>query len=126
MHLNINSVILFALLGCTACGGNKDEARQPDIPFDKQKWAAKTAEGKFPYRKQMINDVMNNYKWTGITKDSLIRMLGQPDEREGSDLMYTYDKQPMLGGIGTAIESIVFEMAGDTVKLARYSDGGWD
>ena len=70
---------------------------------------------------------MNNFQWAGLTKDSLIRLLGEPDDREEGNFMYTYEKKPFLGGLGTSIEAIVFEFSPDgRVKLVRKNDGGWD
>jgi hypothetical protein len=113
------------LLCCLAC---KDEPETvKDIPFDKTKWSAKADDGSYAYRKQMVNDLLNNYKWSGLTKDSVIRMLGKPDDTPEGTLMYDYEREAFLGGLGTSIEAIVFELAPDsTVRLARKNDGGWD
>jgi hypothetical protein len=119
-------LLLALLLFCFACGSKEKSAAQPDIKFDKATWHAEH-DGSYTHRKQMVNDLLNNYKWPGVTKDSVIQMLGQPDDTEEGNLTYYYEKTPFFGGLGTAVESVVFELAPDsTVKLARLNDGGWD
>lgn len=125
-------LLLVLLLFSSACS-NKDEqagkdqpTEGPDINFDKIKWNAKN-DGAYTYRKQMVNDILNNYQWAGVKKDSVIQMLGEPDAFEEGNLRYDYEKKPFLGGFGTKIEAVVFELAPDsTVKVARFNDGGWD
>lgn len=123
------AILAVSLLLLAACSSKDKEAatRLPDIPFGKSKWSEKTKEGSYSFRKQMVNDVIRNYAWTGVKKDSVVSMLGKPDEVDHGNLLYHYERKPMLGGIGTAIESIVFEISPDsTVKKARFSEGGWD
>lgn len=127
--MNTAYKLLIALLVfCPACGGTNNQAdiNQPEIPFDKTKWNERK-DGKYACRKQMITDILTNYKWEGKPKDSVIQMLGEPDSREEGLLMYDYEKKPFLGGLGTTIQAVVFELKPDsTIKLARLNDGGWD
>ena len=122
--IQLTKWLFIVLLFCSACG--KQSPQQPDIKFEKTKWSLKT-EGHYTYRKQMVNDLLSNYEWYGVRKDSVIEMLGSPDNMEEGNLMYDYESKPFLGGLGTTIEAIVFELAPDsTVKVARLNDGGWD
>ncbi|HEY0677619.1 MAG TPA: hypothetical protein VGD17_05000 [Chitinophagaceae bacterium] len=119
-------VISFFCASCNSDGQTGKLAEQKEIGFEKTKWSIKK-DGQYTYRKQMITDLLNNYKWPGMKKDSLLQMLGQPDGIEQNLLMYDYERKPFLGGLGTTVEAIVFELAADsTVKVARLNDGGWD
>jgi hypothetical protein len=124
------SLFSFAILFIALCAGcsdsTKDEAAQANIHFDKSKWNLRQ-DGNYSYRKLMVNDILHSYHWAGVSRDSVIQMLGKPNDVEEGNLIYTYDQEPFLGGLGTSIESIVFELAPDsTVRLARFNDGGWD
>lgn len=124
--IQVTKLLLILLLFCSSCGNKDEQAATPDIQFDKTKWSAKN-NGSYTYRKQMVNDLLSNYQWADVKKDSVVQMLGQPDVIEEGSLMYDYEKKPFLGGLGTTIEAVVFELTPDsTVKTARLNDGGWD
>ena len=110
--------LLMLLLFCSACS-NKDEASKPDIKFERTKWDIKD-DANYTYRKQMVNDLLNNYNWPGVKKDSVLKMLGKPDEIE-EDIFMLYDyEQKHLGSFPLSTKSLVFELSADsTVKLAR-------
>jgi hypothetical protein len=123
--VGIAKIYILSLLFCSACG-NKEQAELVRIKFDREKWS-RNYKGHYTCRKQMVNDILTNYNWKGVHKDSVISMLGQADAFEEGGLLYVYDKRPFLGGLGTSIEAIVFELSPDSiVKVARLNDGGWD
>ena len=74
----------------------------------------------YTYRKQMVNDLLTNYKWAGITKDSVIKLLGEPDEIEDNTFMiYDFHQSP-FGFEPFSSKSLIIELTPDsTVKLAR-------
>lgn len=107
-------VILF----CSACN-NKDEASKPDIKFERTKWDAKD-DLNYSYRKQMVNDLLNNYHWPGLKKDSVIKLLGESDGIEEDIFMLYHYEQKYFGSFPLSTKSLVFQLASDsTVKLAR-------
>jgi len=110
--------LLLLLLICSACHNN-EEATKSDISFERTKWDAKDGVN-YTYRKQMVNDLLNNYKWPGVKKDSVLKLLGEPDVvEEGIFLLYHYE-QKRLGGFPLSTQSLVIELATDSmVKLAR-------
>lgn len=117
---------IFILISLVSCTSRQDAPATSAIKFEKSKWDLKV-DGKYAYRNQMIYDLLHHHQWAGMTKDSLFRKLGQPDEREGTQLFYHYDSKPFLGGLGTSIETLVIELKSDsTVKEARLNDSGWD
>jgi hypothetical protein len=120
----LSKFVLLMILLCAGCH-NKPAAVE-NIKFDRAKWYEKE-HNKYVHRKYMINDLLKNYRWSGVPKDSVTNMLGQPDNTEEGHLVYTYESRPILGGLGTKIEAIVFELNADsTVKVARENDAGWD
>ena len=68
----------------------------------------------------MINDLLNNYKWAGIKKDSVVTLLGEPDGMEEDIFMLYHYEQKFLGSFVLSTQSLVIQLATDsTVKLAR-------
>ena len=108
--------ILSVFLFCSACS---HEPSKPDIKFERTKWDTKKDDS-YTYRKQMINDLLKNYNWPGIKKDSVIKLLGQPDEIEADTfLLYDYGHK-YIGSFPTSTQSLIFDLAADsTVKRAR-------
>jgi hypothetical protein len=126
--MQITKILLALLLFCSACSSKDkdlDKSPKPDIKFDKAKWNANDG-GTYTYRRQMVNDLVNNYKWGAVTKDSLLHMLGEPDDIEG-DLFYIYyyEKEPMAAGIMSSHKGVTFELipGGTKVKNAKLSKG---
>ena len=106
------------LLFCSACS-NKDEAPKPDIKFERAKWDIKDGAS-YTYRKQMVNDLLKNYTWPAIKKDSVIKLLGEPDGiEEDIFMLYNYN-QKHLGSFALSTKSLVIQLNPDnSVKLAR-------
>lgn len=116
--MQITKLLLLCLLFCSACN-NKDKTSAPDIKFERTKWDTKDGLN-YSYRKQMINDLLDNYKWAGIKKDSVLNLLGEPDSiEEDIFMLYHYD-QKHLGSFVLSTQSLVIQLDPDsTVKLAR-------
>ena len=110
-------LLFFLLLFGSACS-NKDEVKA-DIKFERAKWDIKD-DDIYTYRKQMVNDLLTNYKWAGIKKDSVIKLLGEPDEiEEDTFLIYNFNQSP-FGFAPFSSKQFIIELAADsTVKLAR-------
>lgn len=125
--MNRIACFLCIFLIVSACKTKEDQRTLPDIAFDKAKWQVKQDDGNYLYRKQMVKDLLSNYHWNGVKRDSVERMLGKPDVYEPAEeiIMYYYDNGS--GSIFSGTESLVFELNADsTVKKARYSNAGFD
>ncbi len=116
--MKTTKLLLLLLLFCSACDSN-DEIAKTDIKFDRAKWDTKDG-ATYTYRKQMINDLIKNYNCRGLKKDSVIKLLGEPNEiEENTFMIYDYHQNP-LGLFEFSGKSLVFELSPDsTVKLAR-------
>ncbi len=111
-------LFLLLLLLCSACSNNNN-APKPDIKFERAKWDIKE-DGRYTYRKQMVNDLLSNYKLAGAKKDSVIKLLGEPDEIEDNIFMLYNVNQNGFGLFPFSTKEMVIELAADsTVKLAR-------
>ncbi|MEO6721008.1 MAG: hypothetical protein ABIN67_11585 [Ferruginibacter sp.] len=117
--MKTTKLFLLLLLFCSACG-NKHEASEPAIKFERTKWDTKDGSN-YSYRKPMLDDLLYNYTWAGIKKDSVIKLLGEPDEIEDDIFMlYRYEQKHLFGSFPLSTESLVIELDADsTVKLAR-------
>ena len=124
--MQITKLLLLLLIFCAACSSNDDEpgkASLPDIKFDKAKWNVHDG-GSYTYRRQMVKDLVNNYTWDEVTKDSLLQMLGEPDNIENALFyIYYYEKEPMAAGIMSSHKAVTFELmpGGTKVKSAKMS-----
>jgi hypothetical protein len=113
-------LFLLLLLFCSACS-HHNEAAIPDIKFERAKWDIKENDS-YIYRKQMVNDLLHNYKWPGVKKDSVIKLLGEPDEIEDNVFMLYIYNQKHLGFFSLSTQELVIELTADsTVKLARMN-----
>ena len=116
--MRITKLLFLLVLFCSACS-NKNEASKEDIKFERTKWDMKD-DGTYTYRKQMVHDLLNNYKWAGIKKDSVIKLLGQPDEIEDNIFMIYNYSQNAFGFSPFSPKQLIIELTPDsTVKLAR-------
>lgn len=110
--------LLLLLFLFSACSNN-GETSKPDITFERTKWDAKDGSA-YLYRVQMINDLIKNYRWPGVKKDSVVKLLGEPDEIEEDTFLLYHYKQKYLGTLPMFSESLIFELTADsTVKLVR-------
>jgi hypothetical protein len=59
-----------------------------------------------------------------MSKDSLIRLLGKPDEVSTEDgMLYYYEKHPFMGGLGSTVDALAFVLNTDnTVKTVKLHD----
>ncbi|MGB8191153.1 MAG: hypothetical protein WCF67_04495, partial [Chitinophagaceae bacterium] len=85
LETHVPKLLFVLLLFCSACNSKKEQ--DADIRFNKTKWNEKSG-GNYKYRKHMIKDLLNNYQWAGIKRDSVIKMLGEPDGLDEGNLLY--------------------------------------
>jgi hypothetical protein len=82
------------ILGLLGCHSEREEKSEPEIEsktesqFNKTKWNIK--EGKdYPYRQQMVNDILYNDTIRSLNKDEIIDLLGKPDRENEGYFYYT-------------------------------------
>jgi hypothetical protein len=79
-RLPVTILLLFTLFSCQ----RKDK-------FDKHKWAKVEDLMTFPFRKYMLDDLVQNQKLKGRTYHQLIELLGPPQVKLDSALQVAYD-----------------------------------
>ncbi|MCP4976090.1 MAG: hypothetical protein GY931_08005 [Maribacter sp.] len=116
MKISVFIVSLFIL--CLACktdsevnSENQKNNQDIELVFDKYKW--KTKDGKdYPYRNQMINDVVYNDTIRTLNKEQLLELLGEPDYiREGH--LYYRINETRLGSWTIKTKSMVIKLVDD-------------
>lgn len=83
-------LLLFACL--ISCKNDKDEnisetKPETEIAFDSAKW--KTRQGdEFPYRTQMLDDLVQSKKLKGLKKNEVLNLLGEPTRTDKNYMFY--------------------------------------
>jgi hypothetical protein len=114
--------LLSAIILICSCHHN-DKKAATEEKFDKAKWAIKN-EKTYPYRDKMLKDLIADRRLTGIKRDSILRMLGEPARTDSSYLFYTV-AQEFLGKIPVPLhtKSLVIKFAGDsTVQWVKIHE----
>jgi hypothetical protein len=81
-------------------------------------------EKTYPYRDQMLKDLIADRRLTGIKRDSILRMLGEPTRTDSNYLFYTV-AQEFLGKIPVPLHtrSLVIKFTGDsTVQWVKIHE----
>ncbi len=74
---------LFCLLSC------KDNAAEsPKRDFDTALWKTKDITGNYPFRDEMLEDLVYRIKLKGFPKEKVTKMLGEPDWTNKDYLYY--------------------------------------
>ncbi|WP_430901434.1 MULTISPECIES: hypothetical protein [unclassified Paraflavitalea] len=89
-----------------------DETKQP-MAFDSIKW--KESDGPdFPNRIWMLKDLMDHHDLHGVTKDSLLRDLGEPT-RADKDYLFYQVKQERIGSFPLHTITLVIKLGPDSL-----------
>ena len=116
------------LLCCISCKNQKeakselaDQGIKTEIQFDKSKWGSK--EGKdYPYRDQMLDDLVYNDTVRSLSKDEILDLLGEPDRRNDGYLYYMVD-QKRIGSWPLHTKSLVIKLSDDsTIDWIKIHD----
>ena len=67
----------------------------------------------FPYRNEMLYDLINNVTLKGLKKDKLIDLLGPPTRIDADYLFYTI-AQPHFGILTLSNKSLVIKLTKDS------------
>lgn len=93
-----------------------DEETAPDIVdnsiFDQDKWMT-VEDGEYPYRDQMVHDVLYNDTIRDLSKDQLTELLGEPNDVREGHLYYSISRSN-LGGWTLSAKTLVVKLVGDS------------
>ena len=98
----------FIVLGVIALVGFALKGHIPHKQFDSKKWKNWTnTEKEWSLRWDMMNSLRNNYNLKGMTKEQIIKLLGEPDSITDNAFIYYlgYSKH----GINTGVLTLKFE-----------------
>lgn len=120
--------ILLLSLYCLACNNTREEksdkadsGTKTEIKFDKTKWRTKDGRD-YPYRNDMLEDLMNNQNLKGLKRDEVIVLLGQPDRIDSSYLFYMI-AQKRIEFFPLHTKTLVIKLAKDsTVEWRKIHD----
>jgi hypothetical protein len=116
--MRLKAVLVSLVLFFFACNteqdvksGAKESSAKSEIPFDKTKWAAK--EGlDYPFREQMLNNILHNDTIRTLNRDEITDLLGAPDRSNEGHLYYMV-VQKRLGSWPLHTKTMVIKLLGD-------------
>lgn len=105
-----------------SCNHNKQADKTGQLKFDKTKWRTMEADA-YPYRDDMLEDLINNVKLKGLKYDSARVLLGEPDRIDSGHLFYRiYQKR--IGVFPLTTKTFVIKLATDSTVEWRKIHGG--
>ena len=114
--LKVILILLFILPIIHACN--------QDSHFEKTKWLEKE-DISYPYRAVMLDDLVTNYKLTGLTYQQLTDLLGQPDSLSNklNEVVYEITVQYDIDIDPVYEKNLVFQFNPDsTVKSFKIEE----
>jgi hypothetical protein len=82
--MQIRNLLIIFLFCFTAC---KSKSIQHEEKFDKTKWDTKIGK-QYPYRDEMLKDLMTNHLLKTLKRNEVINLLGAPTRSDSSYLFY--------------------------------------
>jgi hypothetical protein len=92
MDMKTKIILLLLYISVLACKNNSYESvsetkPETEIAFDSAKW--KTRQGQeFPYRAQMLDDLVQSKKLKGLKKSDVLNLLGEPSRTDKNYMFY--------------------------------------
>lgn len=115
-------ILLISLLSFTACNNKKDAAADTYVKFDKTKWLIKDGEA-YPFRDDMLQNLVDSINLKNISYDSLINILGQPDRLNEGHLYYNISRKE-IGVVTLGTKAFVIKLKVDSTVEWRKIHGG--
>ncbi|MFC2107706.1 hypothetical protein ACFLRY_05175 [Bacteroidota bacterium] len=113
------TIILLVILSFTSCNTTKDEKpdkessiSESDTIFDKTKWRVKDGSD-YPYRDQMLHDIVYNDTVRSLNENEIIELLGEPD-RINEGFLYYMISQKRIGFWPLHTRTLVIKISEDT------------
>ena len=115
MQIRFTLVVIFLI--CLGCNRGSEiatddlQSTTAEAKFDKTKWGTKE-DSKYPYREQMLHDIIYNDTIRELTKDALLELLGEPDRSNKGHLYYMIS-QKKLGFWPIKTKTLVIKLTED-------------
>ena len=88
-----------------------------DSLFDEDRWKIKEGAD-YPYRDEMLHDLVYEQQLKGLEKEELIKLLGEPD-RSKKGFLYYRVAQKRLGLLPLHTTTLVIELSEDSIVKTR-------
>ena len=120
MHIT-NKLIYTCILFLCGLSCNRQDDEKPVInteplenksEFDKNRWLVKEGQD-YPYRNQMLEDLMSHPELRKFDKEQVLDLLGNPDRVDSLYLFYRID-QDRLGPWPLHTTTLVIKLSGDS------------
>ncbi len=98
MQIRFTLVVIFLI--CIGCNRNVEKVAEDlkstttEERFDKTKWLTKEDSG-YPYREQMLHDIVYNDSIRKLTKEEMVELLGKPDRSNKGHLYYMISQKKL-------------------------------
>lgn len=111
------TILIMSALACQSDAEPKeDQETAPDVVvdsvFDREKWLT-VEDDQYPYREQMVHDVLYNDTIRDLTKDQLTGLLGEPNDLREGHLYYNISRSN-LGGWTLTAKTLVIKLDNDS------------
>ena len=109
-----NSIVLLyfiCLVAITTACGHRQK-------FEKAKWNEQNESGNYPYRKSMLNDLMNHHAIKGKSYNDVIELVGEPEKKgnnKGRNLYYNILKKVNQKDEPVYIKNLILRLTWDSV-----------
>jgi hypothetical protein len=106
-------IILFLFVGCiAACDHKSKTAAAGPENFNKEKWQTVDG-GEYPFRDQMIHNLLYTDTIRRLKRDSILYLLGEPTRIDSNFLFYRV-KQQTYGLLTMHTKTLVIKFAKDS------------
>lgn len=109
-------VTLLLLTICLSCNNEPSsnaDTNTTEIKFDQTKWMIKAGED-YPYRSQMLKDLMDSKRLKGLKNTEVLEILGDPSRRN-ENYMYYRVSQQRIGMFPLSTKTLVIELTADSM-----------
>jgi hypothetical protein len=89
-----------------------------ELLFDKELWSQKQGE-EYPYRIQMLNDLVNSERLKGLTEEEVEDLLGRPLRTDKNYIFYRVDETLMFN-YPLHTTSLVLKLSADSTVHEVY------
>lgn len=118
MHRTFTLILFYSTLLLACNPDSTDQSVQTteelatEISFDQEKWRLKKGE-EYPFREQMLKDIVYNDTVRKLSKEELIALLGEPNKINEGHLYYRIS-QTKLGFWTLHTKTMVVKLSEDT------------
>ena len=106
------SIVLLCFLGCMPKKQVVNEAE-----FNKAKWAIQIGK-EYPYRDNMLHNLIANKRLNGLKRDSILNLLGQPNRNDSNFIFYMVAQKMLAGVFPLHTKMLVIKFSYDSTVIA--------